>query len=90
MDFALPKDLQMLRKAVREFANKQIAPYADEWDANHHFPYEEAMLPMAELGLFGTVIPEKFEGEDMGWLSAMIVQRRLNRLDLVESLKLRE
>jgi glutaryl-CoA dehydrogenase (non-decarboxylating) len=79
VDFALPKELEMLRKAVREFANKQIAPYADEWDANHHFPYREAMLPMAELGLFGTVIPEKYDGEDMGWLSAMIVTEEIAR-----------
>jgi glutaryl-CoA dehydrogenase (non-decarboxylating) len=79
VDFALSKDLEMLRKAVREFATKQIAPHADEWDAKHHFPYKEALLPMAELGLFGTVIPEKYDGEDMGWLSAMIVTEEIAR-----------
>jgi glutaryl-CoA dehydrogenase (non-decarboxylating) len=57
MDFQLSKELEMLRKAVREFATKKIAPNADQWDANHYFPYKEAMLPMAELGFFGTVIP---------------------------------
>ncbi len=80
MDFALPKDLEMLRKAVREFAAKKIAPHVDAWDAQHHFPYEEAILPMAELGLFGTVIPEKYDGEDMGWLSAMIVTEEIARV----------
>ena len=35
MDFALSKEMEMLRKAVREFATKKIAPFADEWDANH-------------------------------------------------------
>ncbi|MBL0712873.1 MAG: acyl-CoA dehydrogenase family protein [Desulfosarcina sp.] len=80
MDFALSKDLEMLRKAVREFAHKQIAPYVDAWDEQHHYPYTEAILPMAELGLFGTVIPEKYDGEDMGWLSAMIVTEEIARV----------
>ena len=32
MDFKLSKELEMLQKAVREFATKKIAPFADEWD----------------------------------------------------------
>jgi glutaryl-CoA dehydrogenase (non-decarboxylating) len=80
MDFALSKELEMLRKAVREFAVKKLAPHVDEWDQNHHFPYKEAMLPMGELGFFGTVIPEKYDGEDMGWLAAMIVTEEIARV----------
>jgi glutaryl-CoA dehydrogenase (non-decarboxylating) len=81
MHFALPKELEMLRKAVREFAEKKIAPNADEWDANHYFPYKEAVKPMAELGFFGTVIPEEYDGEgmDQGWLAAMIVTEEVAR-----------
>lgn len=77
MEFALSKELQMLKKAVSEFAAKKIAPYADEWDASHYFPYKEAIKPMGELGFFGTVIPEKYGGEDMGWLAAMIVTEEI-------------
>ena len=77
MDFALSKELQMLRNAVREFANKKIAPFADEWDATHYFPYTEAVKPMGKLGFFGTVIPEAYGGEDMGWLAAMIVTEEI-------------
>ena len=81
MDFSLSKELEMLRKAIREFADKKIAPYADEWDAKHYFPYEEAIKPIAELGLFGTVIPEEYDGEgmDTGWLAAMIVTEEIAR-----------
>ncbi len=79
MDFALSKELEMLRKAVREFADKKIAPQADEWDANHYFPYKEAVRPMGELGFFGTVIPEEYDGEDMGFLAAMIVTEEIAR-----------
>ena len=80
MDFKLSKELEMLRKAVREFAKKKIAPNVDEWDENHHFPYKEAMLPMGELGFFGTVIPEEYDGEEMGWLAAMIVTEEIARI----------
>lgn len=79
MQFALSKDLEMLRKSVREFASKKIAPYANEWDENHYFPYKEVIKPMGELGFFGTVIPEEFGGEDMGWMAAMIVTEEIAR-----------
>lgn len=77
MDFKLSKELEMLRKAVNEFAKKKIAPNADEWDRDHYFPYKEAIKPMGELGFFGTVIPEEYEGEEMGWLAAMIVTEEI-------------
>jgi len=80
MDFGLSKDLEMLRKSVREFATKKIAPYANEWDANHYFPYKEALKPMGELGFFGTVIPEEYGGENMGFLAAMIVTEEIARV----------
>jgi glutaryl-CoA dehydrogenase (non-decarboxylating) len=79
MDFQLTKELEMLRKAVREFATKRIAPNADQWDKDHYFPYEEAIKPMGQLGFFGTVIPEAYEGEEMGWLAAMIVTEEIAR-----------
>ena len=80
MDFGLSKELVMLRKAVREFMTKKVAPNVDEWDASHYFPYKEAMKPMGELGFFGTVIPEEYGGEDMGWLAAMIVTEEIARI----------
>jgi len=79
MDFGLSKEMEMLRKAVREFATKKIAPYADQWDAEHYFPYKEAIKPMGELGFFGTVIPEAYDGDDMGWLAAVIVTEEIAR-----------
>ncbi|MCP4373036.1 MAG: acyl-CoA dehydrogenase [Deltaproteobacteria bacterium] len=80
MDFGLSKELEMLRKAVREFMTKKVAPNVDEWDANHYLPYKEAMKPMGELGFFGTVIPEEYGGEDMGWMAAIIVTEEIARV----------
>jgi len=79
MDFGLSEELVMLREMVRGFAAGKIAPFADEWDANHYFPYEEVVKPMGELGLFGTVIPEEYGGNGMGWLAAMIITEEIAR-----------
>jgi glutaryl-CoA dehydrogenase (non-decarboxylating) len=79
MDFTLSEELQMLRDMARDFAAEKIAPFADEWDEKHYFPYKEAMKPMAELGFFGTVIPEEFGGNGMGWLAAMILTEEIAR-----------
>jgi len=49
MDFSLPEELEMLRDMVRDFAGEKIAPFADEWDEKHYFPYEEVVKPMGEL-----------------------------------------
>jgi len=79
MDFALNEDLEMLRKMARDFANDKIAPHADTWDEDHYFPYEEVIKPMAELGFFGTVIPEEYGGNNMGWLATMILTEEISR-----------
>jgi glutaryl-CoA dehydrogenase (non-decarboxylating) len=79
MDFALSDELQMLREMARDFSAKKIAPFADEWDEKHYFPYDEVIKPMGELGVFGTVIPEEYGGNSMGWLAAMILTEEIAR-----------
>jgi glutaryl-CoA dehydrogenase (non-decarboxylating) len=79
MDFGLSEELVMLQDMVRSFAAGKIAPFADEWDANHYFPNEEVVKPMGDLGLFGTVIPEEYGGNGMGWLAAMIITEEIAR-----------
>jgi len=77
MDFALSEEHEILRSMVQDFAAEKIAPFADEWDEKHYFPYEEVIKPMGELGLFGSVIPEEYGGSDMGWLAAMIITEEI-------------
>ena len=79
MDFGLTDELGMLRDMVRSFAAEKIAPFADEWDKNHYFPYEEVIKPMGEMGLFGTVIAEEYGGNEMGWLAAIIITEEIAR-----------
>ncbi len=79
MDFKLSEDLEMLREMTRDFAQKEIAPNADQWDEEHYFPYEEVVKKMGELGMFGTVIPEEYGGNNMGWLAACIITEEIAR-----------
>ena len=79
MNFGLTDELSMLRDTVRNFAAEKIAPFADEWDLNHYFPYKEVIKPMGELGLFGTVISEEYGGNEMGWLAAIIITEEIAR-----------
>ncbi len=79
MDFKLTQEHQMLQKAVREFAQKKIAPNVEEWDANHYLPVEEVIRPMGELGFFGATISEEYGGEDMGFLAACIITEEIAR-----------
>lgn len=80
MDFGLSREMTMLRDAVREFANKKLTPHVDEWDRNHYLPREEALKPMGELGFFGSVIPEAYGGEDMGFLATAIITEEIARV----------
>ena len=79
MDFAFSKELEMIRKAAREFAEKEIAPFADEWDRQHYLPIKEVVRKMGELGFLGTVIPEAYGGEDMGWMATAVITEELAR-----------
>jgi len=79
MEFRLSKEQEMLRKAVREFAEKKIAPNADEWDANHYLPVKEVLKPMGELGFFGSGIPEEYGGEGMGFVETCIITEEIAR-----------
>ena len=79
MDFGLTEELTMLREMARDFAAEKIAPFADEWDENHYFPHEEVIKPMGELGFFGTVLPEEYGGNEMGWLAGIILTEEIAR-----------
>jgi len=61
MDLELTDEQRLIRDTVREFAQAEIAPRAREVDENERFPLEN-FAGMAELGLMGLPIPEKYGG----------------------------
>ncbi len=78
MEFALSEELMELKKMARNFVDREIAPYADEWDEQHYFP-REVLNKMAELGFFGCVIPEEYGGNDFGFLAQTILTEEIAR-----------
>ena len=60
-DVFLTEDEQLLRLAVRELADRELAPRASHYDQNKEFPWEN-LRRMAEMGLFGLTIDEAYGG----------------------------
>jgi alkylation response protein AidB-like acyl-CoA dehydrogenase len=71
---------QILRKTVRDFAEREIKPYARKWDEEEHFP-SELMPKLAELGLLGMRVPEEYGGAGMSTQEQTLVIEELARVD---------
>ena len=61
MDFDLTKEQRMIRDEVRNFAQKEIAPRAEEMEQTGEYPYD-IMEKMASLGFMGIPFPEEYGG----------------------------
>jgi alkylation response protein AidB-like acyl-CoA dehydrogenase len=80
MDFDLSPEHELLRATVREFAEERVAPVAEELDREHRFPYD-LVAELAELGLMGIPIPEKYGGAGADTLAYAIAIEELTRID---------
>ena len=80
MDFDLSDEHELLRRTVREFAERRIAPVAEELDREHRFPYD-IVAEMAELGLMGIPLPEEYGGSGGDTLGYAIAVEELTRID---------
>jgi len=78
MDFKLTQDQEMLKSAVREFVEAEIAPYAAKWDEEDKCPVE--LFPkMGEMGMTGIFIPEEYGGAGLGHVERAIVLEEVSR-----------
>ncbi len=80
MNFELGEEHELIRRTVREFAEEQVGPIAEEIDREHRFPYE-IVEGLAELGLMGLPIPERWGGAGGDTLSYAIAVEELARID---------
>jgi short/branched chain acyl-CoA dehydrogenase len=80
MDFDLSEEQNLTRQAIRAFAERQIAPIARELDEKEEFSVE-LTRKMADLGLLGCFVPEKYGGSNMGYISYAIAVEELARVD---------
>ncbi len=89
-DMFLSEEHNLLRQTVRDFAEKEVAPYIREWDRSgaeissgpENRPHIRPVLErMGELGLLGICIPVKYGGAGMDYLSLAVVCEELERVD---------
>jgi alkylation response protein AidB-like acyl-CoA dehydrogenase len=80
VDFDLTKEQEMIRREVRRFAEKEIAPVAAELDKNEKFS-SELTRKIGEIGLFGMFVSEPYDGQEMDYLSYIIAVEEIARVD---------
>ncbi len=68
----LSEEEVMIQDAARQYVAEKIAPHAAEWDRNKTFP-SKALKGLGELGFYGMLVPEEWNGCDIGYFSAGLV-----------------
>ncbi len=80
MDFELSQEQKILQKTVRDFCARELIPRAAEWSEHARFPHE-IIEPLAELGVLGIQIPERYGGAGMGMLDLAVAVEEIGRAD---------
>ena len=80
IDLELTEDHKAIQQTVREFAQKEVAPYIKEWDEKQHFE-RSVFDKMAELNLLGVCIPEEYGGAGFDYISLGLVCEELEAVD---------
>ena len=76
----LTQDQEMIRDAVRDFAQTELWPHAARWDKEHHFP-KEAHQGLAALGAYGICVPEEFGGANLDYVTLALVLEEIAASD---------
>ncbi len=80
MSFELSPEHEDFRKVVRDFAESEVAPHVEKWDAAGHFPVD-VVHAMGDLGLFGLTAPEQYGGAAADFTSLCVAIEELGRVD---------
>lgn len=80
MDFRLTEEQEIARRTIREFAEKEIAPRAREWDATQKFP-RDLMTRLGEMGFLGVVFPPEYGGAGLTYPDYALIIEELSRAD---------
>ncbi len=80
MDFQLNEEQLHLKKTVREFAQREIAPNVMKWDEACEFPLT-TIKELGKLGLLGMIFPPEYGGAGMGYVEYVTAITELSRVD---------
>ena len=78
LNFQLGEEIDALRDAVHEFAQKEIAPRAAALDKNDQFPMD-LWRKMGDLGVLGITVGEEYGGANMGYLAHIVAMEEISR-----------
>src|SRR5512142_3158087 len=87
MDFDLPKEVKLVQRTVREFAEQVVAPLVDEMEEGGEFP-RALVQQMGELGVLGLVTPSQYGGSNLGYLARMVAVEEVSRISAAVGLGL--
>ncbi len=78
--FVLTEDQQQLRREIREFAVREIAPNVSAWDEASEFPLA-AIKKLGAMGLLGIIIPSEYGGAGLGYVDYVLAIEELSAVD---------
>ncbi len=78
--FGLTQEQEQLRREVRTFAEREVAPHVSEWDEKSEFPHA-TVKKLGEMGLMGVIFPEELGGSGMGYVEYVLAIEELSRVD---------
>lgn len=79
MDFSRNENQEMITKMIRDFGEKHIKPYVNEWDANETFPVE-TLKELGKLGLMGIFVPEEYGGSGFGYFEYVTALTEIGKI----------
>jgi len=80
LDFQLTDEQLQLKKSLREFAEREIAPHVMEWDEASQFPLE-IIKQLGKMGVMGIIFPPEYGGAGLGYIEYVIAVEELSRVD---------
>ena len=78
--FVLTEDQESLRKEIRQFAAREIAPHVMEWDEKSEFP-AAVVKKLGQMGLLGVIFPPEYGGAGLGYVDYVLAIEELSAVD---------
>src|SRR5580698_8313843 len=78
--FVLTEDQEHLRREIREFAAREIAPHVSEWDEANQFPHE-IVSKLGAMGLLGIIFPPEYGGAGLGYVDYVLAIEEISAVD---------
>jgi alkylation response protein AidB-like acyl-CoA dehydrogenase len=78
--FTLTDDQEQLRREIRDFAAREIAPNVSRWDEASEFPHD-VVRQLGQMGLLGVIFPPELGGAGLGYVDYMLAIEELSAVD---------